>query len=496
MKKLLKKYWIFILFVIPFVFICFENKTPDNDIWFLLTNGRYVFEHGIPNIDPFTIHEGLSLVMQQWGAAAIFWGIYKYIGHHGLLIFIYVISFLLMIATYKLYYRASNNRFFSVIFTTFVYTLIYNSVVLRPQVFTFLILVVELYLLESYVIKKNSKYLYVLPFLSILLVNLHASMWYFQFVFILPFLLNAIKIKKVTIDKVRIKPLLVVIVLMIIGGFLNPYGYEALTFIFKSYGISEINSTVSEMKYLTFESIFCKVALLLLFLMICICNYRKDLKMDIRHFLFVCGTTILLFMHIKCAPYFFLVYFYSFSYLVRKLKIKHKIFEKRVFKATINGLKIGLIGMLIFTFIYTCYYSIKGYSFKTYLVGDITDYLLEHYNKEDIRLYVDFNNGGYTEFMGIKSYIDGRAELFFEKFNDKEDIFSEYKRLREDYYFDYEKFLKKYNFTHLYVYEYEFLDIYMKNNDDYEVVYVEYFDEAKTQEYLKLYARKDLEVKK
>ena len=57
--KFIKKYWYFSLLVIPFVLVCLENKTPDNDIWFLFNNGKYVLNYGIPHTDPFTIHIGL-----------------------------------------------------------------------------------------------------------------------------------------------------------------------------------------------------------------------------------------------------------------------------------------------------------------------------------------------------------------------------------------------------------------------------------------------------
>ena len=73
-------------------------------------------------------------------------------------------------------------------------------------------------------------------------------MWYFQFIFLIPFIANTIKIKKVTIANIKLKPLLLVALIMFLVGFLNPYGLEAITFIFKSYGIEKINEIVGEMK--------------------------------------------------------------------------------------------------------------------------------------------------------------------------------------------------------------------------------------------------------
>ena len=93
--RFFKNNWFFVLFVIPFVFVCFSNKKTDNDIWFLLTLGRYATNYGIPVVDPFTIHEGLSYIMQQWLSASIFWVVFDYFGKYGLLFIVYIMSFLL-----------------------------------------------------------------------------------------------------------------------------------------------------------------------------------------------------------------------------------------------------------------------------------------------------------------------------------------------------------------------------------------------------------------
>ena len=44
----------------------------NNDLWFLLASGKYVLERGIPHIEPLTLHEGLSFVVQQWLTSVIF----------------------------------------------------------------------------------------------------------------------------------------------------------------------------------------------------------------------------------------------------------------------------------------------------------------------------------------------------------------------------------------------------------------------------------------
>ena len=54
------------------------------DTYFIINLGRYVLEHGIPHVDPFTIHENLQLVAQQWLSGVLFWEAYKNFGSNGL----------------------------------------------------------------------------------------------------------------------------------------------------------------------------------------------------------------------------------------------------------------------------------------------------------------------------------------------------------------------------------------------------------------------------
>ena len=70
----------------------------DNDIWFLLTSGRYVLEHGIPFLEPFTLHQNFSFVMQQWLSAVIFWSVYSKLGSVGLIALVFVVFVLCAVA--------------------------------------------------------------------------------------------------------------------------------------------------------------------------------------------------------------------------------------------------------------------------------------------------------------------------------------------------------------------------------------------------------------
>lgn len=474
MKKNFKQYWPLLLLVIPFVFICIQNKTPDNDIWFILNNGKYLFAHGIPHTDPFTIHEGLKYAMQQWMTSRLFWWLFDTFGKQGIIVMMYAVSIALLFSYYKLLYIVTESRSRSAILTAIAFVLIRTFVVTRPQIFTFLFLILELIFLELYIKKKNWRYLIPLPIISVFLANMHSAMWTFQFIFMLPYLFNTIKIKNVTRDEIKLKPLLVAAVMMCLTGLINPYGIEGLTYITKSYGFPIINKIVKEMAPLSFEDLFGKIMIGLIFILLMILAFRKDMKLDIRHFLFICGVTLLGFMHLKGYPYFILIYFFCLAYLTKNLKIKDFTKKNKYTKALWQGTKVGLCLILPATFVLTVYYSFNNYNFRNVMIEDVGDYLMNNYkDTKDIVLYVDFDNGGYTEYLGIKSYIDPRAELFLEKFNQKKNILLEFYAPYTDKNFDYGYFIDSYDFTHLIVDVDSNFDDYLKTREDFELVFTQ-----------------------
>lgn len=489
--KFIKENWFFIFLIIPFIAFCLANRGADNDIWFLLNNGRYVLNHGIPHVEPFTIHQGLHYVMQQWLSSIIFYSIYNTFGKNGILILMIIIFCLITIIYYKLCYLISNNKKISVLIVTIVLVLSNSFIITRPQVFTYIILLLETYFLELYIKKNNCKYLIPLPILSLLLINLHCSMWFLQFVFLLPFIINGINIKGITIKKINIKPILITAIIMFLVGFINPYGIEAITFIFKSYGIEEINKNIIEMKPATIDFYFWKYCLFAIFILIIILNSNKKNKLDIRFILFIIGTFYLASIHTKCIIYFVLWFGYAFANINIKINIKNK-YLNRIINATMLSIAISLI----IIFVPTTNLLIKNYEIRNIDMEPIVKYISKNYDKNKVILYTDFGNGGYVEYYGLKTYLDPRAEVFVKKFNKKEDIFAESRKLfKYEDGFDFDGFVKKYNFTHVIVGRSNGLYTILEKNNNYVLEYASYFDDSKELALYKLFVRKDISIK-
>ena len=186
-----KLFLMFLLFI-PCLFI---STSLNNDIWFLLNSGRYVLNTGIPHIEPFTMHANLSFVMQQWLTATIFWFAYSNFGPAGLFFVVAVVYACIIFTLFKLCMRISENFFISFAVTMMTSVLISLFMITRPYIFSSLILALELYLLESFIQKRNPVYLAFLPILSILMINLHASMWPMLFVILIPYIIDSFHFK-------------------------------------------------------------------------------------------------------------------------------------------------------------------------------------------------------------------------------------------------------------------------------------------------------------
>ena len=146
------KFLFILLFFLVICCVFLNNKVLDNDIWFLLSHGKYVINHGIPNIEPFSMYENFSFIMQQWLSATIFYSIYYLFGKLGLRIFITFIYTLIIFILYKITLLISNNKFYLASLITFLISIcLIPFIVSRPQIFTYLILLLAIYLFELYI---------------------------------------------------------------------------------------------------------------------------------------------------------------------------------------------------------------------------------------------------------------------------------------------------------------------------------------------------------
>jgi len=443
-----------IFFILPLVFFLFINFSKGtDDIWFIFSHGRYILNNGFPHIEFLTIHNELHFIMQQWGFSIIVYLLYHYLGSIGVVTFIGILNIVIMYFMYKLCYKISNNKYFSCLIAALLDVLLeFNTIIPRPQVISILILLVIVYLLE-----RKDKSIYLLPLLSLILINTHASMWLMFFIICLPFVAEYI-LKK---DKYVLKLLLIMLVSFLIG-FINPYGIEAMTYSLSAYGIKTINEIVGEMHYFSLVGedyvIYNSVMFLLVFIISIINIIINHKKMTIHSYLLIIGLSIMSFLNLRNIA-IFLACAAPYIVLLSKKEIKSDISIKYL---------IPIITIILIAFIFNSY---KGnYNLRNDRLDDVVNYLDKNYNKRDMVLYNDFNEGSYLEYYGYKTYIDARAELYIKKVNKKKDILDEYYNVIHGN-ISYDKFIDNYKFTHFIVMNKTYIYKYLSSNPNYKEVY-------------------------
>lgn len=442
----------------------------NNDFWFLLKSGKYVIENGIPYTEPFTMHKEFDFVMQQWLSATIFYQIYNKLGIYGMMLLVSLIAAASTTVFYKIcLYVSEGNTFIS-----FLVGILYSftnilSFVTRPQIFTILLLVLEIYFLERFTKEQNSKYLFPLPIISILQINLHASMWWMLIVFMLPYLMDSFTIKKLKIygeNKKKIQ-LCVAGIAVFLAGFINPYGIDAITYLFKSYGIDEINNVVYEMHSVSINEITGKYLFIILLIIIFVYIFYRKGAYKIRYIFLTLGTTYLMLSSYRSIFLFAIGSIFPMAYYLKdalKDKQPDNVENNGKTKNLLVGLSIVMMIVVVAKFV--------GYdkSVSEPEAKGAYEYLLKNYKADEVVPFSLYDDGGYAEYLGFMPYIDPRAEVFVKKNNGKADVMKEYVDLMLGNVY-YKDVFNKYKFTHLIICNKGILNTYVSKDADYKKIY-------------------------
>lgn len=481
----------------------------DNDGWFLLNCGRYVVETGIiPHTEFATMHEGFDYVMHQWLTAVLFWEVYSKFGADALISLAWLIGFVLMFVYYRLcVYVSDGNRKVSALMSFAVSLVVYHTFLpTRPYIISTLILVVELFLLEKFVRERKLWTLCALPILAVILVNMHAAIFPMSIIVLLPYLAQSLyaKFKSARDSELPLLPLIVTAVAMFLAGFINPYGWDAMTYTLHSYNM-ELLGTIFEIKP---PNIYQRAGLgLYIFSGLLVAAHCKKI-MPLRYSLLSFGImllafqsyrNVLLFLTLATFPVAFAAKdwhpfdkYFNFRYKLfipllllcipelYKLQIMAAESPVALHLPMIATFSAAIIFLVCFIFFYRregklfseeifilrrkplialatiqaiflfswLYYTEPAPEYEGYKPA--LDFLLSENRAEDIILWTGFKSGAYAEFRGVKTYMDPRPEIFALENNHKKEVAREYFDLASGK-LDYEEFFSRYNFTHIFV---------------------------------------------
>lgn len=417
--------WLWItLFSLMITYFVLSIQCMDNDGWFILANGRYILEHGIPYKNPFTWMEGLDVVLQQWAYSVVVYSIYQWFEVPGIFLFCCLLHVACMILFCKIAKLKQIDIKTALVLSSVMFLIGSGFLSIRPTFITVLLLLWQVYVLEQYRQDKKAWKLWQLILISLLEINFHAAIWPFHFVMLLPYLVPPIENIFVQFKPkdYSIKPFLIVIPMMAAAGFLNPYGIDGIKYVFLSYGKELKDAGIVELAAPSFQDSGL-VFLLLLAVILCWVVLHREEKINAPFFYVLCGTAIMGTMHLRNLIYAYFGILLFLCEVVRKNKqtIKNMIYGNLVFAIFLGSIAFSWVGI-----------SGKVLDYKqnddVYSPVKAIAYLDEH-EKKAVKVFTEFNNGAYFEWSGYRCFVDPRPELYFKKLNHKADVFQEYQTL-------------------------------------------------------------------
>lgn len=475
-----------ILFIVSLVLITcsFIDKSLENDTFFTINTGNYILKNGINEIEPFTFHENLKFIKLRWAFDLIVAIIYNFFKFDGIYIFVIIISCFISILLFETLTNLYDNKLVSFFNSIMVIKLLSINLVCRAQIISYFLFALEMFFLEKLYKKNEKKYILFLTIISVFLVNFHSSVW---LVFFLPFFTffaekicycrkNKFNFKfkilnKFIIENLEIKYFFIAFLICLLSGILSPLGLNPYTYIFNVMrGFSK--EFIVELQQLNLLDNFGTKIIILCGIVLFM--FTK-IKFKLRDILLIIG---FLFMSKLAVRNLYIALIFMVFPITR---IMCDLLEQYDLKRITNAIEVTIQNNIlaqILLIIGVIQYSLGNYRYiriNQYIPHYeypiyATEYAINHIDLNNSRVYTDFNYGSYVEFMGIKTFIDSRSEVFCKEFSNVNILEEWYKaKFEEQSYIHF--IVNKYNITHLIVGSESSIKLELDESDYYEIMY-------------------------
>lgn len=205
----------------------------DTDVFYIIATGNYILSHGAPHTNPFITTSGVPVAIQNWAYCAMTAWVQQSFGTAGL----FILTILMIVGVYlvvrSLVVKTVTDPWARLICTV-ILTNLFGYLNLRPEILTFLLIILELYGIEKYQKTGKKRYLGMIPVAMLAEVNFHASYWIMHLIVLLPYLVK-FPCKRVTqtymTGEMR-RTLVFTAILSMPVLLVNPYGLENVTYVF------------------------------------------------------------------------------------------------------------------------------------------------------------------------------------------------------------------------------------------------------------------------
>ena len=264
----------FLLFLLSILY-CPKINLTIADLGRHIQNGAVTLSQGFPvstNYYSYT-EPAVKVVNHHWGAGVVFYWVWRFFGFEGLSVFYCLLLLLSFLLFFKIA-RDMSNFSLAFFFSVLSIPMITSRLEIRPEGFSYVLAGLYLNVLYRYKVQKlDGRWLWAIPFLQVLWINLHG---YFIFGILLVgfFCIDA----WLNENRGQLKQLFKIELASVFACFLNPFGWQGVVVPFKifekpTYTIIENMSVFVRHKmfpdhigYIHFEVMFFILILLLCFM--------------------------------------------------------------------------------------------------------------------------------------------------------------------------------------------------------------------------------------
>ena len=391
----------------------------------------------------------------------------------------------------------------------------------RAQLVTFILFVLTIYFIESFLETGKKRYAIGLIIIPILIANIHLAVFPFYFILYMPYIVEYLiyllanmkvikykrKIKKLNQNVIKdeniedeianleenlakekakkevksfsklivkpskyVVPLIIIMIICIFTGLLTPLKDTPYTYLIKTMQGNTTHNISEHLPLVLIQHIgpLVLIEVYLVFLIF------TDTKIRLSNLFLIAGLLLLALMTRRQESMFVLLGVFVLNRLITSFILKYDdkgIKElERVCTKPIIMVILTIIIAVISAILYKNKMNDEYVLEKDYPV-QASIWINENLDVSTMKLFNEYNYGSYLLFNDIPVFIDSRADLYAPEFNGKKDIFTDFINLNSLNCNIQEK-LDEYGFTHIILKEDAKLNIYFKlKTDTYKNIY-------------------------
>ena len=470
---------IIIINIIIILFTCsLITKKFQNDTFFTIATAKNIFTKGFDKVDHLTWHDNLTFIKVRWAFDILIYLIYSFLGFRGIYIFVLIIASITSSILFNILLKQNNNFIISLLLTvlSIYFCTKICAFTARAQIMSFLLLLLEILIIEKLIETNKKKYILMLFIISVLIANFHASVWLMTEILALPYFVDIVfgkfikKPSHTTLNHhTNLKLFIITIFIIALGGLCNPNGLITYTYMYKN--LNGLSPTfIAELQKMGLTDSYYILGTLSIFLGILIFTDTKAKLSDILLFL---GLTLLTTMARRNQPYFYLIAIIPFSRLLcsffNNLKLSN-VFSFINLKLT-KPLYLVVVMLIITAMsINNLEHRIREeYLNESDYPVNVVNYMQENIDISNLKIFNHFNIGSYLEYSDIPAFIDSRSEIFCKEFSDTQ-ILQDWLDASKGGK-NYQTIFDKYDINYVLLYNAELINIYINDDPNYEILY-------------------------